>query len=286
MSPLRALTAIAVLLLLLLPGVQFAVAAQQRPFTTEDPEAIGAGRIMIESGVDYDRSVTFSSSGLTGHLLSVPTLGISFGVSSIAEVQIDGGFYQRMSITNRVPAPLTPALAVIGDRTSAVRDLMVATKVRVVGETATRPSLAIRMATRIPSASAESGLGKDATEFNGAMLIAKSVENARIVANVGFVMLEDATRPARQDDLLTYGLSVAAAVGRGAEVVAEINGRANFNTHVVRGSESRGVLRVGTRWTRGTVRLDAAAVVGMTDLDPTVGLTAGFTWVFNAFTIP
>lgn len=263
-----------------------AAAAQQRPFTTEDPEAIGAGRIMLESGLDYDRSVTFSSSGLTGHLLAVPTMGISVGVSSIAEVQVDGGFYQRLAITNRVPAPLTSALAVTGDRTTSVRDLMVATKVRVFGESAARPSLAVRMATRIPSASAESGLGKDATEFNGALLLAKSVENARVVANVGFVILEDATRAARQDDLLTYGLSVAATIGRGAEVVAEINGRANFNPHVVRGSESRGVLRVGTRWTRGPVRFDAAAVVGMTDLDPTIGLTTGFTWVFDAFTIP
>ena len=277
---------LAVLALALVCALPSVSGAQQRPFTTEDPEVIGAGRIMIESGLDYDRSITFSSSGLTGHLLSVPTLGISFGVSSIAEIQIDGGFYQRLSITDRVPAPLTPALAVSGDRTRAVRDLMVATKVRVFGETPTRPSLALRMATRLPSASAESGLGKDATEFNGSMLLAKSVENARIVANVGFVMLEDATRPARQDDLLTYGLSVAASVGRGAEVVAEVNGRANFNQHVVVGSESRGVLRVGTRWTRGTVRLDAAAVVGLTERDQTIGLTTGFTWVFDAFTIP
>ena len=285
MPSLRALTLVVPSLVIgcLLPTP---ATGQQRPFTTEDPEAIGAGRVMIESGLDYDRSVTFSSSGLTGHLLSVPTLGISVGVSSIAEVQVDGGFYQRLSITDRVPAPLTSALSVTGDRTTAVRDIMVATKVRVFSETEARPSLAVRMATRIPSASAESGLGKDATEFTGSMLLAKSVENARIVANVGFVMLEDATRPARQDDLLTYGLSVAASVGRGAEVVAEVNGRANFNQHIVRGSESRGVLRVGTRWTRGTVRLDVAAVVGMTDVDPTIGLTTGFTWVFDAFTIP
>ena len=279
----RTIAAVSLLLCVGLPGV---ASGQQRPFVTEDPETIGAGRIMLESGLDYDRSVTFTPSGLTGHLMAVPTLGISVGVSSIAEVQIDGGVWQRLSITDRVPAPLTSALAVTGNRTTSVRDLVVATKVRVVGETASRPSLAVRMATRIPSASAESGLGKDATEFNGSLLVAKSVDNARIVANVGFVMLEDATRPARQDDLLTYGLSVAASLGRGAEVVAEINGRANFNPHVVRGSESRGVLRVGSRWTRGTVRLDAAAVVGMTDVDPSIGFTTGFTWVFNAFTIP
>ena len=45
-------------------------------------------------------------------------------------------------------------------------------------------------------------------------------------------------------------------------------------------------MRVGTRWTRGTVRLDAAAVIGLTERDQTIGLTTGFTWVFDAFTIP
>ena len=52
------------------------------------------------------------------------------------------------------------------------------------------------------------------------------------------------------------------------------------------GTESRGVLKIGGRYTHGPVRLDAGVFVGMTTLDPTVGFTAGFTYVFNAFTIP
>ena len=32
-----------------------AAAAQQRPHVTEDPEPVGAGRILIESGFDYAR---------------------------------------------------------------------------------------------------------------------------------------------------------------------------------------------------------------------------------------
>ena len=31
--------------------------AQQRPLVTEDPETVGAGRILIEGGIDYSRSV-------------------------------------------------------------------------------------------------------------------------------------------------------------------------------------------------------------------------------------
>jgi hypothetical protein len=52
------------------------------------------------------------------------------------------------------------------------------------------------------------------------------------------------------------------------------------------GGENRGMMRLGGRYTRGTVRVDTAVVVGMTSRDPEVGLTAGFTWVFNAFRVP
>jgi hypothetical protein len=34
------------------------------------------------------------------------------------------------------------------------------------------------------------------------------------------------------------------------------------------------------------VRLDAGVFLGLTSIDPTIGFTAGFTYVFNAFTLP
>ena len=48
-------------------------------------------------------------SGLKGNLWRVPTIGISVGISSIAEIQIDGGFYNRLNITTGTPAPLASA---------------------------------------------------------------------------------------------------------------------------------------------------------------------------------
>jgi hypothetical protein len=72
-----------------------------------------------------------------------------------------------------------------------------------------------------------------------------------------------------------------------AELVGELNGRASTrNGGPLPGTESRGVLRLGGRYTRGTVRLDAGVLFGLTTVDPTIGLTVGFTYVFNAFTIP
>jgi hypothetical protein len=46
------------------------------------------------------------------------------------------------------------------------------------------------------------------------------------------------------------------------------------------------VAKVGGRYTRGPVRFDAGVLIGLTGVDPTIGFTAGFTYVFNAFTLP
>src|ERR671925_1980807 len=96
--------------------------AQQRPLVTEDPEVVGAGRILLEGGIDYGRDVFFPASGLTGNLLRAPLIGISFGLSSIAELQIDGGLFNSLSITERRPAPLSDMLDIDGDRASDVED--------------------------------------------------------------------------------------------------------------------------------------------------------------------
>ena len=73
--------------------------AQQRPLVTEDPETIGAGRILLEGGLDYAHDADYPASGLEGNLLRALVVGVSVGLSSIAEVQIDGGFHNRLDIT-------------------------------------------------------------------------------------------------------------------------------------------------------------------------------------------
>lgn len=260
--------------------------AQQRPLVTEDPETIGSGRILIETGIDYERDAKYPLSGLDGNLLVVPNIGISIGLSSIAELQIDGGLYQRLSITEQRPALLTPQLDFTGDRTSDVKDIVVATKIRILSEQPGRPALGARLATRLPNAGNESGLGRDTTDFTAQFLAAKTIESIRVVGNIGVLLLEDPVAPARQDDLLVYGLSLARALAEGFEVVGELQGRANFTENQVVGSEDRGFFRVGARYTRGPVRVDGAFLVGLSPRDPNFGFTTGLTWIFDAFTVP
>ncbi len=260
--------------------------AQQRPLLTEDPEPIGAGRILIEAGFEAADNQKYPASGLEGNLVRFPTLGLSFGLSSIAELQIDGGFYNHLSIETRRKAPLSGLLDVTGDSTHDVEDTVVATKIRVLSETDGRPAFALRFATKLPNASNESGLGLDTIDFTASLLGAKTVRSIRLVGNIGIAILSDPTDGSRQNDNLAYGASLARAVTTRTEIVGEVNGRASSKSKAYPGTESRGLLRFGGRYTSNAFRVDGGLYFGLTSHDPTVGLTLGFTYVLNAFKVP
>ena len=268
------------LLLIALPSL---ARGQQRPLVTEDPETVTAGLVLIEGGFDVQRSLFYPVSGLEGDLLRAPLLGISVGIGSVAELQLDGGFHNRLTIKSRTPAPLSHQLEIDGNETTDVEDLVLGTKIRLVAEAARRPAIGLRFATRLPNAGNESGLGTDTLEFNVSVLVGKTVRSMRVVGNAGLAILGDPTRGDQQGDLLTYGVSLARAVRQGVEVVGEINGRyaATYDDDTPPGSESRAAIRLGGRLTTGTVRFDAGGIIGLTSRDPSIGFTAGLTWVFR-----
>src|SRR6476646_4525069 len=115
-------TFIATVILLALSSAAF---AQQRPLVTEDPETVGVNVVLGPS----------------------------------AELQIDGGLFNHLSITSRTVAPLSGALNFTGDGTTDFEDITVATKIRLVSEAPGRAAFGVRLATRLPTASNESGLG-------------------------------------------------------------------------------------------------------------------------------
>ena len=258
------------------------VFAQQRPLLTEDPETIGDGLILLEAGIDHAWNETFTVSGLKGNVLRGPRLGLSFGMGSNAEIQIDGVSYSRLHVADRFDAPLSNMLDLSGDTARSFDDFVVGAKVKLVSEGARMPAIALRFATRLPNASNESGLGLDTIDFFQSVLVGKTMQSVRVVGNVGLGILSDPTRGDRQNDVLTYGFSLARAFAEGAEIVGEINGRASTRSGVPPpGTESRATMTFGLRYTRGTVRFDGGLVTGFTSRDPRVGLTGGLTWVFE-----
>jgi hypothetical protein len=262
-------------------------AAQQRPLFTQDPEPVGAGRVLIQGGVDYAHDEHYPASGLAGNLWRIPTLGVSLGLSSIAELQVDGGLYDHLEITNRnLGAQLASLVTTTGTTTHDVPNITVGTKIRLLSEATDRPALGVRLATTLPIASTSSGLGLDTTNFFASLLAAKTVQSVRVVGNLGIGILSDPTVGNRQNDALTYGVSLARAITEEAELVGELNGRVSTQSVPFPGTETRGILKLGGRYTRGTVRLDAGVFFGLTPVDPTIAFTWGFTYVFNAFTLP
>ncbi|MDA1091857.1 MAG: hypothetical protein O3A25_01100 [Acidobacteria bacterium] len=257
--------------------------AQQRPLLTEDPESIGDGLLLLEAGFDHSWDHPFPVSGLTGSLLRGPLVGLSFGLGPFAEVQIDGISTSRLLINERAVAPLSSLVDVPGDSTRSFDDIVIGTKVKIVSEVGWRPAMALRFATRLPNASNESGLGLDTFDFYQSLLVGKTVQSIRVVGNVGFAILADPTRGDRQNDVLTYGFSLARAFAPGAEVVGEINGRASTRRgQAPPGTDTKGQMTFGVRYTRNAIRFDAGLFTGLTSRDPKVGITGGITWVFSS----
>ena len=267
--------------------VASAAFAQQRPLVTEDPETIGAGRLLLEGGVEYGRDAVYPVSGLRGNLWRLPLIGISVGVSSIAEIQIDQASFSHLDITSRRPGPLTGLVTATGSSTTDTDDLLIGAKIRIAPERTRRPAFGFRFATKLPNANNESGLGLDTTDFFASVLAGKTTESVRIVGNIGFGILGDPTNGNRQNDVLTYGLSFARAITNAAEVVGEVNGRANTRSAgPLPGTESRSIIRMGLRYTTGGWRGDGAVLIGATSNDPDIGFAAGFTYAFTAFQVP
>ena len=131
----------------------------------------------------------------------MPTIGISVGLSSIAELQIDGGFYDHLSITSRgirraagSTCSRSPATAPTTSRRHRRH------QDSPLSETASRPAFAFRFATKLPNASNESGLGLDTTDFFMSLLGAKTVQSIRVVGNLGVGILAIRPNGNRQND--------------------------------------------------------------------------------------
>ena len=284
LSSLRTVFIAAVAVITLFP---WPTLAQQRPLATEDPESIGSGLVMIEGGFDYMRDKLYPVSGLKGHRFRVPTAGVTVGVSSIAEIQIDGISYQSLNVTTRVEAPLSRLLQFSGDTTYDMDDIVVGAKARVLSEGRRRPAVALRFATRLPNAGNESGLGLDTTDFINTVLVGKTFGAVRVVGNVGMGILGDPTRGDRQNDVVVYGVSLTRVITNAVQFVTEVNGYENTRRgSPPPGTDSSSYFRAGARYSRGSIHFDAALVSGLTARDASVGLTAGLSWVFQGMEVP
>lgn len=251
--------------------------AQPGSFRTEDPRLVPPGAVAARAGLELGSDAAFPASGLSGTVLRFPA-GLRFGFGR-AELQVEGG-YELLLIDERAPAPLDSMLDVSGDRTHDVIDPVVGLKVRISEEVAAFPSWSFRVATRLPAAGNESGLGLDTMDFWLWLLAGKTLGPARIAANVGAGVLGIPTRGDRQNDVWGYGFSVVGPLGDGWEVGAEVQGSLDVRGDTPVGTEERGQARIGVLRARGPLALDAAVTLGLEDPDPDLGAAIGVAFTF------
>ena len=254
--------------------------AQQRPFQTQDPDVVGAGRVLVEAGVETGSNIKYPVSGLTGDRWAAP-LGVSVGIGSSVEMQIDGG-YQWLAIDRRDLAPLDSRVRP-GSHTSDVIDLVIATKIRVLTEGRRRPAVGLRLATELPNASNESGLGLDTLNFSATLLAGKTFGETRVAANAGVIVLSDVLQGSLQNDAFVGSASVVHTLSPAVDVAGEFWMREVFFADVPPiGAEPRGQFRAAVRYTKAAWRADAGVIVGATRQDPDFGVTLGLTWSTQA----
>lgn len=274
-----ALAGFAALAVSVAPTVSVAPAvAQPWPFLTEDPGLVAPGSLVARVALEVGSDREYPASGLSGTILRGP-VAVRFGFGR-AEFAVDGG-YEILSIEDRSPAPLDSMLDVSGGRTHDVIDPVVGLKVRIADETAVFPAWSFRIATRLPAAGNESGLGLDTTDFWLWLLAGKSIGPTRIAANIGAGVLGIPTRGDRQNDVWGYGLSIVAPLGAGWEAGAEVQGSLDVRGDTPVGTEERGQARIGVRRAAGRYALDAAVIVGIEDPDPDLGAVVGLARTFS-----
>lgn len=258
-----------------------AALAQERPLRTADPVPVRHGWISLEGGVDVLMDVDFPLSGLSGDLVRAPAVSLRLGLGGTAEFQVMGG-HNFLFIEERREAPFSGQLEVEGDLAHDIEDPVIATKVRLHRETRRGPATALRVVTRLPSAGNASGLGNDTMDFLLWILAGKSVGRTRVLANVGLGVLGDPRRGDRQNDVLLYGLAASRPLGDAWELAGEIHGRVDTKAGTPVGTENSGQARLGARWTRRAITLDAALIAGLHRTDPDLGLTFGLSWLRRA----
>src|SRR5262249_32035424 len=121
-------------------------------------------------------------------------------------------------------------------------------------------------------------------DFALSILSGKTIGAYRLVGNFGWSILEDPVTVGIQNDVITYGGSIAAALSSHTSLVGEVNGRADTRHGTPPlGTESRSAARTGARYERGPARYAGALQVGLPRQDPSWGLPGGVPWILPAF---
>ncbi len=276
MLPLRHALGFAVLLAVSFL-VSWPLAAQQRPLRTVNADIVPRGTLRAQVGFDFLQDVDFPLSGLSGDLTSVAVINLRLGVGRIVEVQVEGTAHHFLDVRQQqTNPPVTPVLTGPGS-THGVGDFSLFTKIRIVGETTSRPAVAFRFGFQMPNSDQSRGIGTNTTDVFASLIGQKSLGKLALITNIGVGILQAPLKSFSQNDVITYAGAFVYQAHRRVNIVGEVAGRHSTRdiTADLVGTESRAQGRFGLQIQAGGFQWDVAGIAGVYRHDPTSGFTFG-----------
>jgi len=256
--------------------------AQQRPLITEDVDIIPPGTVRIEAGIDFMQGAKYTVSGIRGDLTRGGVIGISFGMGPNVEFQIEGVAQNHVAINSRGPSAIPLDLAPGANSTNDTGDFTLAAKFKLRNETRRGPSLGFRFGVELPNSNEARGIGLNATNAFGSILVGKKFGHDgrfNTFGNIGIAILTAPTELFTQNDVLTYGVAGIFHINKQFAIAGEVNGRANTRPgNGPLGTESQGEARLGMQIRASGLRFDFAGIKGLTSFSPNSGFTVGVTY--------
>lgn len=172
----------------------------QLPLTTDSPQALPSGQVVLEIGLQYLNRSNFpfcvSSESVHRDVWSIPTLAFNIGVSERVELQFA---YEVLFVEE-------PERGIKQRWQSG--DLAFFTKLSLFPERRYWPGAGLKFGAKLPNADNTYRVGTDETDLAFAGLVEKTIGPATVTANLGVLILGNPFRNATQDDLLAYGFAV------------------------------------------------------------------------------
>jgi hypothetical protein len=263
----------------------FAADAQDRPFRTTDVETVPAGDVRAQVGFDFLQDAGFPLSGLRGDETSVGVINLRFGISKIAEVELEGAIQNFLDVKSR-GASFVPNLSLTGvNSTHDTGDFALSTKIRFLRPSGKKPGLAFRFGFIMPNSNQARGIGTNTTNVFAMFALEEQLQKLKLMGDLGLEILQAPNALFTQNDVLMYGAGFSYPIHKRVNIVGEVNGLyadRRINAALI-GTQSTGQARFGLQINAGGFTWDLAGIRGLNKYDPRSGFTFGVTKEFHLF---
>ncbi len=229
------------------PSITFA----GRPLITEDAGTVEKGFFEVELVYSRDHNLDRNY---------IPSAQLAYGFTERAELAMASAYIFK-DIHE-------------GGREDGLGDVTAYLKHRVWGEGNYYPAFTLKPEVKIPTATAEKGLGSGKADYRLTAIFSKSLVGLNLHFNVGYTLIGEKGAT----DELNLALAGEYEVMKGFLAVGEIRYTQNFNSD---SKDDPANILLGVQVPAGKVLLDAGLSLGLNTAAPDYALTIGVTIKFH-----